>query len=284
MLIGAHMTIGKGLSKAIRDAISIDGSTMQIFTRNPRGGQAKSLDSKDLEKGKNLVKESGFGPWVAHTPYTINFSSSKPDIREFGINTIIEDFSRMDKMGADFLVLHAGSHVGQGEKVGEDLFVKGLNTVLPYCPSRMFLLIEVMAGQGTELGSSLEKVQKLIERVEDDTRLGLCLDTCHLFAAGYNVSDWGKFWTQLSSIIDQEKVKVLHLNDSKFPLGSHKDRHAALGQGEIGLEGIKNIVLHPSIRNIPIILETPNDLAGWAEEIKMIKKWWQKAGILDEKE
>lgn len=280
MLIGAHMTIGKGLSKALNDAININSSTMQVFSRNPRGGKAKILNSMDLEKSKNIIKERGFGPWVAHAPYTINLSSAKPDIREFGIITIIDDFARMEQMGAGFLVFHAGSHVGQGEKLGEDLLVAGLNTLLPYCPPHMFLLIEVMAGQGTELGSSLEKIQKLMERVENPARLGLCLDTCHLFAAGYNVQDWDKFWLELSNIVDQEKVKVIHLNDSKFPQGSHKDRHAPLGEGEIGLEGIKNIVLHPSLKNKPIILETPNDLAGWGREIKMIKEWWQEAGII----
>jgi len=279
MRIGAHMTIGKGLSKAVADALSIDSTSMQIFARNPRGGKAKDLDAQDLEKGRALIENSGFGPWVAHAPYTINLSSAKPDVREFGINTIIDDLDRMKRMGAGFLVVHAGSHGGQGEKQGEDLFLAALNTLLPHCPDSMFLLIEVMAGQGTELGSSLEQVQKLLERVEDNSRLGLCLDSCHLFAAGYDVRDWDTFWTQLCNTIDYEKVKVLHLNDSKFPLGSRKDRHAALGQGEIGLEGIKKIVLHPSLKDMPIILETPNDLAGWGQEIKMIKKWWQEAGI-----
>jgi len=279
MLLGAHMTIGKGLNKAVGDALSIGSSTMQIFTRNPRGGKAKSLDLTDIEKSRDLINSHGFGPWVAHAPYTINLSSTKPEIREFGINTIIDDFIRMEQMGAGFLVVHADSHGGQGEERGEDLFVTALNNLLPHCPDSIFLLVEVMAGQGTELGSSLEKIQRLLERVEDNTRLGICLDSCHLFAGGYDVRDWDQFWSELSNIIDNEKVKVIHLNDSKFPLGSHKDRHAALGQGEIGLEGIKNIVLHPSLKNMPIILETPNDLMGWGQEIKMIKKWWDEAEI-----
>jgi len=281
MLIGAHMSIGKGLSRALSDALSIQSTTMQIFTRNPRGGKAKSLDMADLEKGRNLISNSEFGSWVAHAPYTINLSSTKPEIREFGITTIVDDFNRMKQMGAGFLIVHTGSHGGQGEERGGDLLVEGLNKILPYCPPQMFLLLEMMAGQGTELGSSLEKVQSLIQKVDNNTRLGICLDTCHLFAAGYDVREWDKFWGNLSNIMDESRVKVLHLNDSKFPLGSHKDRHAALGVGEIGLSGIKNIILHKSIRNIPVILETPNDLAGWGKEIKIIKKWLQEAGIND---
>lgn len=280
MLIGAHMSIGKGLAKAMADAASIGSTTLQIFSRNPRGGGAKKLNLPDIEKGKEIAQAGGIGPWVAHAPYTINLSSTKAEVREFGIRTIMEDFSRMDSMGAGFLVIHSGSHGGQGVLKGRELLREGINKLLPHCPPGMFLLLEVMAGQGTELGSNLEEIQKIIQQVDDDGKLGICLDSCHLFAAGYDVRDWDGFWQKLADIIDTKKVKVLHLNDSKFPLGSQKDRHAAIGEGEIGLEGIKNIVLHPSVREKPIILETPNDLKGWGKEIKMIKGWWEEAGFL----
>lgn len=187
----------------------------------------------------------------------------------------------MKTMGARFLVIHSGSHGGQGQVRGEELMVESLNRLLPHCPDNMFLLIELMAGQGTELGGSLEQVQRIMDKVEDNKKLGVCLDTCHLFAAGYDVRRWDNFWHELSNMIDKNKVKVLHLNDSKFPLGSKKDRHSSIGQGEIGVEGFKEILLHPSIQNMPIILETPNDLAGWGEEIKMIRNWWKEAGIID---
>jgi len=279
MLIGAHMTIGKGLTKAVQDALSIEGTTMQIFTRNPRGGRAKKIDYQDMEKSRQLIKEHNFGPWVAHAPYTINLCSAKPDVRQFGIDTILDDFNRMNIMGAGFLVVHAGSHTGQGEQKGEELLVEGLNKLLPHCPSDMFLLIEAMAGEGTEIGYKLERLQSIMDTVKNNANLGICLDTCHLFGAGYDVRQWEQLWQTIENTMDQNKVKVLHLNDSKFSLGLHKDRHEKITRGEIGEAGFKEILLHPSIRNIPLILETPNDLKGWAEEIKMIKKWWQEAGI-----
>ncbi|MFZ7102255.1 MAG: deoxyribonuclease IV [Peptococcaceae bacterium] len=280
MLIGAHMSIGKGISRALEDALRIGSTTMQIFSRNPRGGKAKKLDYPDIQKSKEITRAKSFGPWVAHAPYTINLASLKPEIREFGVHTILEDFLRMKEMGAGFIVVHAGSHGGQGTKKGEELLIQGLNELLPQCPPGMLLLLEVMAGQGTELGNTLEQMQKIIGQVECQEKIGICLDSCHLFAAGYDVREWDDFWQKLSGIINVEKIKVLHLNDCKFPLGAQKDRHAAIGEGEIGREGIKNIILHPSTREIPLILETPNDLAGWAKEIEMIKDWRLQAGIL----
>ncbi|MFZ5942778.1 MAG: deoxyribonuclease IV [Bacillota bacterium] len=280
MLIGAHMSIGKGLSKAIEDALSIKSTTMQIFSRNPRGGKGKKIDPDDVAKSQDLISKTAFGPWIAHAPYTINLSSAKPEIIEFGINTILEDFDRMQQLGAGFLIVHGGSHGGQGQIKGEQLMVEALSLLLSRCPENMFLLLEIMAGQGTELVNSLEQASKIVRRLDDNPSLGICLDTCHLFAAGYDVRNWDKFWGQLDSTLDAQRVKVLHLNDSKFPLGSKKDRHAAISKGEIGEDGMKNILLHPSMQNMPIILETPHDLRGWEEEIKLIRKWWKEAGIL----
>lgn len=271
MQIGAHMTIGKGLKKAIEDALSIGANTMQVFTRNPRGGKAKDLNEKDLAQAHALMAEHHFAPWVAHAPYTINLASSKIDLREFGVATLIEDLQRVNIMGGGYLVVHSGSHTGQGVELGHQLLVKNLNKILPHTPKGMFLLIEGMAGSGSELGHNLEQLAEVLAKVEDNSCLGVCLDTAHLFGAGYDVRDWSNIWAQITATIGSEKVKVLHLNDSACTLNSKKDRHAGLGLGEIGLDAFREIINHPLAQQVSVILETPNELPGWQAEIALLK-------------
>ena len=272
MPIGAHMTIGKGVNKALDDALSIGADTMQIFTRNPRGGKAKEISEDEARLFRRRIEELNFGPWIAHAPYTVNLSSVKEEVREFGIQTLKEDLKRVDFLGGQYLVVHSGAHTGQGTAKGLELLAEALEEILAQSPPTVSILLEGMSGSGSELGATLEQLKWVLGKL-DKPNLGVCLDTAHLFAAGYDVRRWEKLWQNIDEIIGEKYVKAMHINDSVVDLASHKDRHAPLGGGMIGLEAFAEIVKHEQVRRLPLILETPNELAGWEKEIALLRKY-----------
>ena len=272
MPIGAHMSVAKGLNKALDHALSINADTMQIFTRNPRGGKAKALDLAEVELFKKRVQEHNFGPWVAHAPYTVNLASAKNDVREFGVQTLKEDLRRVDALGGKLLVVHSGAHTGAGREQGLARLIEALREILAEAPQEVSLLLEMMSASGSELGSTFAEISQVLETL-NAANLGVCLDTAHLFAAGYDVRDWDNVWQKVMQDFGAERVKAIHLNDSLVDLGAHKDRHARLGEGMIGLEAFKNIVTHPSTKELPLILETPNELDGWQKEIEVLREF-----------
>ena len=279
MPIGAHMTIGKGVNKALDDALSIGADTMQIFTRNPRGGKAKELSEEEIKLFRTRVEELNFGPWVAHAPYTVNLASVKTEVREFGIRTLKEDLKRVDFLGGQYLVVHSGAHTGQGTAKGLELLAEALEEILAQSPPTVSILLEGMSGSGSELGAKLEQLKWVLGKL-DKPNLGVCLDTAHLFAAGYDVCRWDELWQRIEEIIGAEYIKAMHINDSAADLASHKDRHASLGEGMIGLQAFQKIVSHEKVRQLPLILETPSELAGWKKEIELLRKYQKSEGDL----
>ena len=279
MPIGAHMTIGKGVNKALDDALSIGADTMQIFTRNPRGGKAKELSEEEIKLFRTRVEELKFGPWVAHAPYTINLASVKTEVREFGIRTLKEDLKRVELLGGQYLVVHSGAHTGQGTEKGLELLAEALEEILSASSPKVSILLEGMSGSGSELGAKLEQLKWVLGKL-DKPNLGVCLDTAHLFAAGYDVRRWEELWQRIEEIIGAEYIKAMHINDSAADLASHKDRHASLGEGMIGLQAFQKIVSHEKVRQLPLILETPSELAGWKKEIELLRKYQKSEGDL----
>lgn len=271
--IGAHVSISNGLTEAVETVIKMEGNTFQFFSRNPRGGKARALDPQDIQRAHELMKEKEFGLVVAHAPYTYNLASAKKNVREFTNITLKDDLHRIKEMGVPYLVVHVGSHGGQGEEKGLALVIEGLKEILTAVPQETYLLLEVMAGQGTELGYSLVQLGAIIQACGDHPNLGICLDSCHLTGAGYDLTDFVSFKREFTQVLAWDKVKVFHLNDSLFPLGSRRDRHAKLGEGHLGLETIKKIICDQDMQDIPIILETPNDNTGYASEIALLKKF-----------
>lgn len=271
MWIGAHVSISKGLTKAVEAAVEMKGNTFQFFTRNPRGGKARELNLGEIEKAHELMKANTFGFPVAHAPYTYNLASPKESVREFSLTTLQDDLVRINTMGIPFLVLHTGAHGGQGEEKGLTLVVEGLRKVLTMLSEKTTLVLEGMAGEGTELGYKFEQLAEIIRGCDNHPGLGVCLDSCHLTGAGYDLSDFSRIKEEIDRVLGWERVKVFHLNDSLFPLGSKRDRHAKLGEGALGLKTIKSIVCDKDMMNIPLILETPNDNEGYAAEIELIK-------------
>ena len=271
MYIGAHVSISKGFAAAVSAAAAMGGNTFQFFSRNPRGGSAKALDLQDIGKAHDLMKEYGFGPVVAHTPYTYNLASAKPGIREFTLRTLKDDMARAEAMGTSYLVLHAGSHGGQGEEKGLELIVKGLREALAVMPESIWLLIEMMAGEGSELGYTFGQLKFLLEACDRHPRLGFCLDSCHMTGAGYDLSRLEEVKAEMDREVGLERLKAFHLNDSLYPLGSKRDRHAKLGEGYLGLDIIRQVVCDRDLQKLPVILETPNDDEGYAREIALVK-------------
>jgi deoxyribonuclease-4 len=272
MYLGAHVSISKGLAAAVRTAIEMKANTMQYFSRNPRGGSAKALDEADIREAVRLMTEYQFGPLVAHAPYTFNLASAKPEVRAFTIRTIKEDLLRIKAMQTPYLVVHVGSHGGQGEEAGIQLVVQGLQEILPVIPEGVNLLLEIMAGAGTELGHTFEQLHSIISDCANHPQLGLCLDTCHLTGGGYDLSDLVGVKGKIEDTVGLARVKAIHLNDSKHSLGSRRDRHAKIGEGTLGIEIIKTVVSDEAFKKTPFILETPNDDEGYAAEIALLKE------------
>lgn len=271
MLFGAHISISKGYEHAVKEALSIQANTLQFFTRNPRGSAAKALNPVDINKMKELIKQSDFGPLVAHAPYTLNLASSKPEARDFSMRILREDLERMEVVGASYIVLHPGSHVGDGLKTGILRISSALKEVVTG-KERVMVLLETMSGSGTEVGYTFEQLYEIIDKTGNPDAFGICFDTCHALGAGYDIIDsLDEVLLKFDEILGLSNLKVIHLNDSKFPLGSRKDRHANLGEGKLGQNAIKNIIAHPTLKDKPFLLETPGGIENYKKEIKMLK-------------
>jgi len=271
LVIGPHISISKGFAKAAQIAVDMDANTFQFFTRNPRGGNAKAFDDKDIAKFQKIREHNNFGPLLAHAPYTMNLGGAKDDVYEFARRVIKEDIERMNSLGIEYMCFHPGSHVGGGIDFGIERIIKGLNEGINGDES-LTILLETMSGKGTEIGYEFEQLRKIIDGVEHKERIGICLDTCHIFSAGYDiVNKLEEVLEDFDRIIGLDKLKAIHLNDSLMPFGAKKDRHAPLGEGEIGLNAIVNILTHPKLKDLPFFLETPFDEEGHKREIKMIR-------------
>lgn len=269
--IGCHLSASKGFLNMGKTAIELGGNTFQFFTRNPRGGSAKDIDPEDANALISLMQENSFAKILAHAPYTLNACAKVPSIREFAYNTMLDDLKRMEYVPNNMYNFHPGSHVGQGVETGIELISDLLNSILLESQTTTVLL-ETMAGKGSEVGSRFEELREIIDRVELKDKMGVCLDTCHVNDAGYDiVNDLDGVLTEFDKVIGLNRLKALHLNDSKNPLGAHKDRHEKIGEGYIGKDAFRRIVNHPVLKDLPMFLETPNELPGYAEEIKLLK-------------
>lgn len=270
--IGCHLTISKGFTAMGKEALKVGGNTSQFFTRNPRGGKAKAIDPEDVQGLIDIVKEHSFGPLVAHAPYTINPCAANEKTLEFALMTMADDLLRMDFLPGNYYNFHPGSHVGQGVEKGIEKIAHTLNAVM-YPEMKTTVLLETMAGKGSEVGGRFEELREIIDRTELNDKIGVCLDTCHVYDAGYDiVSDLEGVLTEFDKVVGLHRLKALHLNDSMNPFASHKDRHQKLGQGSIGLETFRRIMTHPALRDLPKVLETPNELPGYAEEIRILRE------------
>ncbi len=269
--IGCHLSSSKGFLHMGEEAVSIGANTFQFFTRNPRGGAAKPLDEADLAAYRAFAAEHGIGPIIAHAPYTLNACAADEGLRTFARETMLDDLRKLAHLPGNFYNFHPGSHVKQGTEAGIDLIAETLNAVLPEA-GETTVLLETMAGKGSEVGSRFEELCAVIDRVERPERLGVCLDTCHVFDAGYDiVNDLEGVLAEFDRIIGLKRLCAVHLNDSMNPIGSHKDRHACLGAGHIGLPALLAVVNHPALCGLPAALETPNDLSGYAREIALVR-------------
>ena len=275
MLIGNHLSASKGYAAMGKAALALDANTFAFFTRNPRGGKAKEIDEKDVEKFLNFAKEHEFGKIVAHAPYTMNLCAAKDDIRSFSKEMLLDDLKRMEYTPYNYYNFHPGSHVGQGAETGIALIAEALNEALK--PEQTTtVLLETMAGKGTEVGRTFEELREILDRVELNDKMGVCLDTCHVWDGGYDiVNDLDGVLNEFDRVIGLERLKAVHFNDSLNDCGSHKDRHAKIGEGKIGAEAMRRVVLHPLLEGRPFILETPNDDEGYRREIQMIREWTQ---------
>lgn len=272
LTIGAHLSINKGFENIALEAISIDANTFQFFPRSPRGGKAKDLDFDDIKKFEEVMDNSDINVILAHAPYVINLASKSEKTRNNSYEIFEDDLKRLSFLPNNLYNFHPGSHVGQGVEEGVNLISSSLNELI-YDELETTILLETMAGKGTEIGRSFEELQMIIEKVDMDEKLGVCLDTCHVFDAGYDIkNDLDGVIDEFDSVIGLDRLKSIHLNDSKFGLNSHKDRHEKIGLGELGLDAIKEIINHKSLRNLPFFLETPNDVEGYGEEIKLLRE------------
>lgn len=276
LYIGNHTTSSKGYEKMAQQMIANGGNTFAFFTRNPRGGNAKAIDETDVKKFLSLAGDNGFGKIVAHAPYTMNCCAAKEELQEFARNTMADDLKRMEYTPGNYYNFHPGSHVGQGAEVGIQKIAEILNEVLTE-EQTTIVLLETMAGKGSEVGRSFEELHAILELVKKDHKMGICLDTCHVWDGGYDiVNDLDGVLTEFDKVIGLSRLKAVHFNDSMNGLGSHKDRHARIGEGEIGLEALVRVIRHPALKNIPFILETPNDDAGWTREITLLREAFEK--------
>lgn len=270
--IGCHLSSSKGYQAMAKDAISIGANTFQFFTRNPRGGNAKAIDERDVERFLVMARENDIAPILAHAPYTLNACSADPKLRDFAKRTMTDDLQRMEYIPGNMYNFHPGCHLKQGTELGVTYISQMLNEILTPQHTTTVLL-ETMAGKGSEVGKTFQELKQILESVELSDQMGICLDTCHIWDGGYNIAgQLDKILEEFDQIIGLDRLKAIHLNDSQNPLGAHKDRHAKLGEGHIGIETFKKIVSHPILSKIPFYLETPNDLDGYAREIRMMRE------------
>lgn len=271
--IGNHLSASKGYLAMGKAAVALGADTFAFFTRNPRGGKAKEIEPSDVEAFLEFAQEHHFGPLVAHAPYTMNLCSDKEDIRRFAREMFADDLQRMEYTPGNYYNFHPGSHVGQGVDVGIPVIIDVLNECLSPTQTTVVLL-ETMAGKGSEIGRSFEEIRRILDGVTLQDKIGVCLDTCHIWDGGYDVvGDIDGVLETFDRVIGLDRLYAVHLNDSMNVQGSHKDRHQKIGQGEIGAEGLRRVVAHPLLQGKPFILETPNDDAGYAAEIAQIRSW-----------
>ena len=269
--IGCHLSAAKGYLAMGKQAAKIGANTFQFFTRNPRGGAAKALDLDDVAAFRAFAEEHGFFPILAHAPYTLNACAANEHLRTFARETMADDLDRLSHIPGSMYNFHPGSHVQQGAEIGIKLIAEMLNLILkPEQPTTV--LLETMAGKGSEVGRSFEEIRAILDSVEQPQVMGVCLDTCHVSDAGYDVvNDLDGVLGEFDRVVGLKRLKAIHLNDSMNPCGSHKDRHQKIGQGTLGLEAIERIINHPALRSLPFYLETPNDVDGYAREIALLK-------------
>lgn len=274
--IGCHLSISKGFYELGLEALKINANTFQFFTRNPRGGKAKELDNEDISKLEKLMKENNFAEPLAHAPYTLNACSADERTREFAFETMKDDLNRLEKLPCKLYNFHPGSHVGQGVDVGIEQISEMLNKILTK-EQTTTVLLETMSGKGTEVGRSFEELKRIIDNVILKEKIGVCLDTCHINDAGYDiVNNLDGVIDEFDRIIGLDKLKAIHLNDSLNELGAHKDRHAKIGEGKIGVEALVKVINHPKLKHLPFFLETPNELDGYAKEIQLLRERYKE--------
>lgn len=274
IFIGCHLSVTNGYEAMGKQMTEFDGNTFAWFTRNPRGGKAKDIEPEDVKKLQGILEKEKFGKLVAHASYTMNLCSAKPETRANGLDMLQQDLQRMEQVPNQYYNFHPGSHTGQGAEVGIEQIADGLNASL-FPEMHTTVLLETMAGKGSEVGKTFEELREIIDRVELKDKLGVCLDTCHVWDGGYDiVNDFDGVLTQFDKVIGLDRLKAIHFNDSKNECGAAKDRHEKLGQGCIGMEAMKRIAMHPALQGLPFILETPNDDAGYIKEIATIKGWF----------
>jgi len=275
--IGCHLSVSNGFLAMGETAVSIGANTFQYFTRNPRGGAAKAIDKNDITAFLRYSEERGIRDCLAHAPYTLNLCSAKDEIREFAYNTLQDDIRRVENVTGGLYNFHPGSHGGQGAETGIEIIAGALNSILKP-EQNVTVLLETMAGKGSEVGRSFEELREIIDRVELREKLGVCLDSCHVYDAGYDiVGDLDGVLTEFDRVIGLGRLRAVHLNDSKNPMSSHKDRHETIGNGYIGIEALGRIINHPQLRNLPFFLETPNELPGYAAEIALLRSLFSSA-------
>ena len=278
MLIGSHVGMkGKDMFLgSVKEALSYGANTFMVYTGAPQNTRRKKIEELRIEDGTKLMKEHGMETFVVHAPYIINLANTtKPETFELAVEFLEVEVERTKAMGSHTLVLHPGSHVGAGVDKGIDRIIEGLNQVM-YQDMPVHIALETMAGKGTEVGRTFEELQSIMEKVQLSDKLGVCLDTCHVWDAGYDIADHlDEVISEFDRIIGLDRLKAIHLNDSLNPLGAHKDRHARLGEGHIGLTSLKRLINHPALAHLPFYLETPNDLAGYAKEIDMMREAWK---------
>ena len=269
--IGCHLSSAKGFLAMGKTAAEIGANTFQFFTRNPRGGAAKPIDEADAAAYRAFAAEHGFFPILAHAPYTLNACAADPKLREFAKNTMADDLARLEHFPGSLYNFHPGSHTGQGLETGITQIADTLNAILTPA-MHTTVLLETMSGKGTEVGSRFEELREILDRVTLTEQMGVCLDTCHVSDAGYDVAgDLDGVLTEFDRVVGLHRLKALHLNDSLNPVGAHKDRHARIGEGTLGAETFRRIVNHPALRRLPMLLETPNELPGYAAEIALLR-------------
>lgn len=269
--IGCHLSSSKGFLHMGKEAVQIGANTFQFFTRNPRGSKAKEIDEKDVQAYHKFAEEHGISQILAHAPYTLNPCSKDEHTREFALMTMEDDLKRMEYVPGNCYNFHPGSHVGQGAEEGIRLIADTLNQILKK-EQHTTVLLETMAGKGTEVGRSFEEIRAILDKIDLKDHMGVCLDTCHVYDAGYDiVNHLDQVLEKFDAVIGLERLKAIHMNDSKNPFASHKDRHEKIGEGSLGKETFRQMVNHPLLAGVPIYLETPNELDGYAREIQMLR-------------
>ena len=272
--IGCHLTVTNGYEAMGRQMLEFGGDTFAWFTRNPRGGKSKDIDPADVRALQDILAEKSFGRLVAHASYTMNLCSANPETRANGLDMLQKDLEKMESLPGQYYNFHPGSHTGQGAQAGIEQIAEGLNRAL-WPEMHTTVLLETMAGKGSEVGRNFEELRQIIDLVDCKDKMGVCFDTCHTWDSGYDiVDDLDGVLQKFDEIIGIDRLKAIHFNDSKNPCGAAKDRHEKLGQGNIGMEAMKRIACHPKLQGLPFILETPNDDEGYIEEIATVKSWF----------